>query len=109
MRVARSVINSPLVKTAIYGADPNWGRIIAATGKVQDIRIDPEKISVKVGDDYVEFQGAPMIFDKAKAIAHLKQDEVKLLVDLGRGSAAVTVWGCDLSEDYIRINATYTS
>lgn len=109
-RVAKSIVNSPLVKTAIFGADPNWGRVAMAIGKCAEQKdIDSEKVSIAFGDLYV-YRGGPV--DEAsldELTAYLKQPEVSIRVVLGTGSATARVWGCDLSYEYVRINGEYTT
>ncbi|MER0246806.1 bifunctional glutamate N-acetyltransferase/amino-acid acetyltransferase ArgJ [Streptomyces sp. HSW2009] len=108
-RVGKVVVNSPLVKTAVHGADPNWGRVAMAIGKCEDdLDIDPTKVTIRFGD--VETYPAPTTDETlAAATAHLKGDEVVLSVDLAIATGAFTVYGCDLTDGYIRINADYTT
>ena len=108
-RVAKSVVNSPLVKTAVYGADPNWGRVIAAVGKCFDRNIEPEKVTIRFGETEVFRQGTPLDCDLDALKSYLSQGEVRIDVDLGIGNAAARVWGCDLTEGYIKENAYYTT
>jgi glutamate N-acetyltransferase / amino-acid N-acetyltransferase len=109
-RVAKSIVNSPLVKTAIFGADPNWGRIAMAIGKCEEqTEIMPEKISISFGDLLV-YQGRPLGDDNLdKLEAYLHSPDVLVSVSLGLGDAQATVWGCDLSYEYVRINGEYTT
>jgi glutamate N-acetyltransferase/amino-acid N-acetyltransferase len=104
--VARSVINSNLVKTALYGEDPNWGRIIAAAGAV-GAGIDPENWSLYLGEKLWVDRGAIEVLSEAEAHHELENTFVNVRLDLGIGSASATGWGCDLSRDYVRINAHY--
>jgi glutamate N-acetyltransferase/amino-acid N-acetyltransferase len=108
-RVAKSVVNSPLVKTAVYGCDPNWGRVIMAVGKTFDPTIDPAKVTVRFGDTRVFRKGAPADCDLETVRKYLGQPEVTIGVDLGLGKSAARVWGCDLTEGYIKENAYYTT
>ena len=108
-RVAKSVANSPLVKTAVYGCDPNWGRVIMAVGKTFDPSIQPAKASIRFGDTYVFKKGAPVDCDLEALRGYLGQSEVAIGVELGIGRAAARVWGCDLTEGYIKENAYYTT
>jgi len=107
--VAMSIANSPLVKTAIAGADPNWGRIVMAVGKSCP-ETSPEKILVKIGEHPLTQNGAkhPEYVEK---IVHeyLKKSEVVIAVNLGIGSSSSIVWTCDLNEEYIKINKDYRS
>lgn len=107
--VAFAIANSPLVKTAIAGCDPNWGRIVMAVGKSCK-ETSPEKITVKIGDYFLAKDGAKHP-DYVEKLVHeyLKSSEVKISVNLGIGSKSATVWTCDLNEEYIKINKDYRS
>jgi glutamate N-acetyltransferase/amino-acid N-acetyltransferase len=109
-RIAKSIVNSPLVKTAVFGADPNWGRIAMAIGKCDEQNtIDPEKVSIAFGNLLV-YQGQAMGEDNlAQLQAYLQHDEIVIHVSLGLADAHATVWGCDLTPDYVRINGIYTT
>ena len=107
--VAKLVANSPLVKTAVYGCDPNWGRVIMAVGKSFDPSIDPAKVTIRFGATNVFKKGAPLDCDLEALRKYLAQSEVSLGVDLGIGKASARVWGCDLTEGYIKENAYYTT
>ena len=116
--VAKTVVGSPLVKTAVYGEDPNWGRVIAAAGRA-GVSFDPAQASVYIvsgetrcalakrgrilADDIV----GPEILKEAAGL--MRGDTVTFEVDLGVGSATATAWGCDLTENYIDINGRYTT
>jgi len=110
-RVAKAIVNSPLVKTAVHGADPNWGRIAMAIGKCSDdTDIDQERVVIRFGVDEVY----PSRVDEdglARLSEYLRGDEVLIDVDLGvtAGSGTAAVWGCDLTDGYVRINAEYTT
>ncbi|KOG90895.1 bifunctional glutamate N-acetyltransferase/amino-acid acetyltransferase ArgJ [Streptomyces varsoviensis] len=108
-RVGKTVVNSPLVKTAVHGADPNWGRVAMAIGKCEeDLDIDPSNVAIRFGE--VETYPAPATDEVlAAATAHLKGSEVVIAIDLGIASGEFTVYGCDLTDGYIRINADYTT
>jgi glutamate N-acetyltransferase / amino-acid N-acetyltransferase len=108
-RVAKSVVNSPLVKTAVYGCDPNWGRVIMAIGKTFEPSIDPAKVMIRFGDTHVFRKGGPVDCDLEALRRYLGQSEVSIAVDLGIGKASARVWGCDLTEGYIKENAYYTT
>ena len=108
-RVAKCVVNSPLVKTAVYGCDPNWGRVIMAVGKSFDPSIDPAKVTIRFGATNVFKKGSPVDCDLEALREYLGQPEVSIGVDLGIGKASVRVWGCDLTEGYIKENAYYTT
>ncbi|MDT0342175.1 bifunctional glutamate N-acetyltransferase/amino-acid acetyltransferase ArgJ [Streptomyces litchfieldiae] len=108
-RVAKSVVNSPLVKTAVHGADPNWGRVVMAIGKnVDDTDIEPDKVTVRFGALEV-YPAEPGDETLAELVAVMAADEVEIGVSLGLGEGESTVYGCDLSAGYIRINADYTT
>jgi glutamate N-acetyltransferase/amino-acid N-acetyltransferase len=107
--VAKSIVNSPLVKTAVYGCDPNWGRVIMAIGKTFDPAIDPAKVTIRFGDTTVFKKGAPVDCDLQGLRDYLGQSEVTISVDLGVGKTSARVWGCDLTEGYIKENAYYTT
>jgi glutamate N-acetyltransferase/amino-acid N-acetyltransferase len=108
-RVAKAIVNSPLVKTAVHGADPNWGRVAMAVGKCSDdTDIDPEVVVIRFGD----VEAYPAIPDAAgleDLRAVMSADHVEIEVDLGIAAGQATVYGCDLSADYVRINADYTT
>ncbi len=107
--VALTVANSLLVKTALFGNDPNWGRIAAAVGRAP-ARVRQETLVIRIGDFECYHHGEPVAFDKATAHEWLKaRKEVSLQIDLGLGIAEWTVWTCDLSEEYVRFNAEYTT
>jgi glutamate N-acetyltransferase/amino-acid N-acetyltransferase len=108
-RIAKSVVNSPLVKTAVYGCDPNWGRVIMAVGKSFDPTIEPAKVTIRFGDTNVFKKGSPVDCDLEALRKYLAQSEVVITVDLGIGKASARVWGCDLTEGYIKENAYYTT
>ena len=107
--VAFAIANSPLVKTAIAGCDPNWGRIVMAVGKSCK-ETSPEKIIVKIGDHQLTQNGAkhPNYVEKV-VHEYLKNSEVKISVNLGIGATSAIVWTCDLNEEYIKINKDYRS
>ena len=107
-RVAKSIVNSPLVKTAVHGADPNWGRVAMAVGKCNDADIDQENVVIRFGTQEVY----PQRVDEAglaQLSQYMKGDDVIIHVSLNTGNASATVWGCDLTDGYVRINADYTT
>jgi glutamate N-acetyltransferase / amino-acid N-acetyltransferase len=108
-RVAKSVVNSPLVKTAVYGCDPNWGRVIMAVGKTFDPSIEPSQVTICFGDNSVFKKGTPVDCDLEALRKYLGHSEVMISVDLGIGKASARAWGCDLTEGYIKENAYYTT
>ncbi|HET9362526.1 MAG TPA: bifunctional glutamate N-acetyltransferase/amino-acid acetyltransferase ArgJ [Vicinamibacterales bacterium] len=106
-RVARTIANSPLVKTAVHGADPNWGRIVAAAGRA-GVKFDMGRATVRVGGVLLFDHGLP--HDEAAPLAeeHMKGTDVRIDVSLGTGGRqAATIWTCDLSAEYVRINGAY--
>jgi glutamate N-acetyltransferase/amino-acid N-acetyltransferase len=107
--VAKSIVNSPLVKTAVHGADPNWGRVAMAVGKCSEYTdIDQEKVVIRFGTQEVY----PTRVDEsglAQLSQYMRGDDVTIHVSLQTGSATATVWGCDLTDGYVRINADYTT
>ncbi len=108
-RLAFAVANSPLVKTAIAGQDPNWGRIVAALGKAGE-PLDQAKLGIRIGGLLVAEKGArAAAYDEAATARHMKGQEIVIEIDLGLGRGAATVWTCDLTHAYIDINADYRS
>jgi glutamate N-acetyltransferase/amino-acid N-acetyltransferase len=109
---AKAVITSPLVKSAIFGRDPNWGRVVAAVG-YSGAEMEPDRVSLTFSSDH----SSVMLVEKGRIVStsegRLKEimgsDEVIISADLGMGSGCATAWGCDLSYDYVRINAEYTT
>ena len=105
---ARSVAQSSLVKTAIHGEDANWGRIAAAVG-YSGIAFDPAAMEIKIGDVVVLAPPYRAEFSEALAKATLSQTDVTITVDLHAGPGEATLWTCDLSKEYVHINASYRS
>jgi len=107
--VAKAIVNSPLVKTAVHGADPNWGRVAMAVGKCsQYTDIDQERVIIRFGSQ--EVYPSPVDDSGLDALsAYMRGDEVTIHVSLMTGEAEATVWGCDLTDGYVRINADYTT
>jgi glutamate N-acetyltransferase/amino-acid N-acetyltransferase len=108
-RIAKSLVNSPLVKTMVYGADPNVGRILMAVGKCFDCTIDRERTSAWINGHAVLTDGIRLDFDDATVRAALGAETVDLVVALGVGDAEATAYGCDLTQGYIEENAAYYS
>ncbi|KKI98134.1 bifunctional ornithine acetyltransferase/N-acetylglutamate synthase [Prochlorothrix hollandica] len=115
--IARTIAGSSLTKAAIFGNDPNWGRIAGAAGRA-GVHFDQGQLQVCLGDFVLMDQGQPLVFDRAAASAYLKaksegaylkDDTVLIRVSVGDGAGQGTAWGCDLSYDYVRINAEYTT
>jgi glutamate N-acetyltransferase/amino-acid N-acetyltransferase len=108
-RIAMSIANSPLVKTAIAGEDANWGRVVMAVGKAGE-PADRDRLSIRFGTTLVAEGGLAVEgYDEAPVAAHLKGAEIEIGVDLGLGEGSATVWTCDLTHGYISINADYRS
>jgi len=105
-RIARSIANSPLVKTAIAGEDANWGRILAAAG-YSGVKFNPDLVEVRIGDLQVAKRGRGVSFSEARAKEILSRRDIEITVRLHQGSGRARMWTCDLTEDYIRINADY--
>jgi glutamate N-acetyltransferase/amino-acid N-acetyltransferase len=111
-RVGDAIACSPLVKTAVHGGDPNWGRILAAAG-YSGAEVEPERTRLWFGGGDAAIQllerGLPAPFDRSRASALLREDPVLLRLDLGLGGGSATIWTCDLSAEYVSINADYTT
>jgi glutamate N-acetyltransferase / amino-acid N-acetyltransferase len=105
-KAAKAIANSPLVKTAIHGGDPNWGRLIAVAGRA-GVAFDLERAAVTIGGTVLFEAGRPHDERAPEAANYLKGTDLTVLVDLGVGRASSTVWTCDLSAEYVRINADY--
>ncbi|MBV8078338.1 MAG: bifunctional glutamate N-acetyltransferase/amino-acid acetyltransferase ArgJ [Planctomycetaceae bacterium] len=107
--IARAVADSPLVKTAIHGADPNWGRIVSAAGYA-GVPFEERELSLWLNDVPLYQAGAPVPFDAARVSAHLRaRRETLIRLVLTHGSAAIRFWTCDLTAEYVRLNADYTT
>jgi glutamate N-acetyltransferase/amino-acid N-acetyltransferase len=116
-QAARTIAGSALLKSAVFGRDPNWGRIAAAAGRA-GVPFDQADLRVQLGDFLLMEYGQPLPFDRpaasaymkqAAAGAYLKEDTVLISVSLGNGHGSGVAWGCDLSYDYVKINAEYTT
>lgn len=108
-RIALSIANSPLVKTAIAGEDANWGRVVMAVGKAGE-PADRDRLAIRFGNTQVAREGLPVEgYDETPVAAHLKGSEISIGVELGLGAGRATVWTCDLTHGYISINADYRS
>jgi len=105
-RIARAIANSPLVKTALAGSDPNWGRILCAAG-YSGARFDPAKVDIQVNDFYLCKRGLDAGFDEAAARKELDRKELTVRLDLHQGEGTARIWTCDFTRDYIDINASY--
>ena len=120
--IARTICGSSLVKCAIHGRDPNWGRIVAAAGRA-GVPFDPEAVALWLGDHQLMEAGQPLVFDRAAASQYMKDrangnylsadpasgDSVAIRLLVGAGAGSGMAWGCDLSDQYVRINADYTT
>ena len=108
-KIARSIADSPLVKTAIGASDPNWGRIIMAIGKAKE-KINPKKISLKIGSNTIIKNGEiSRSYSESRTKKYMKGKDIFLDINLGLGNSFFQIWTCDLTEDYIKINADYRS
>jgi glutamate N-acetyltransferase/amino-acid N-acetyltransferase len=108
-RIAMNIANSPLVKTALAGQDPNWGRIVMAVGKAGE-RADRDKLWIHFGDIVVAQNGAVHAgYQEAQGAAYFQRSELDITVGVGIGKASFTVWTCDMGHEYVRINADYRS
>lgn len=116
-QIAKTIVGSSLVKSAIFGRDPNWGRIAAAAGRA-GVPFEQESLRIQLGDMLLMENGQPLTFDRAAASNYLKQaaagdylktDTVLISVSVGHGTGTGKAWGCDLSYDYVKINAEYTT
>ena len=107
-KAARGVTLSPLVKTAVHGEDPNWGRILARLGADQIPSEQLDKMTLKLQGVLLFEKGQPVNFDRAEVKALLKQAVVKVEIDLKSGKQTATAWGCDLSRKYVDINTEYS-
>ncbi|KAA8998034.1 bifunctional glutamate N-acetyltransferase/amino-acid acetyltransferase ArgJ [Paenibacillus spiritus] len=104
--IAKTIVGSSLVKSAVFGADANWGRIIAAAGRA-GVPMSTDRVDIALGGIEVLKGSRPVAFDEAAALAYLQGDTVEITVKLADGEGEATAWGCDLTYDYVRINAAY--
>lgn len=105
-RIARSIANSPLVKTALAGEDANWGRILCAAG-YSGVQFDPDRVGIKIGELDVCRNGTGLNFDETRAKEILARRDIRITLNLNAGSSCATMWTCDLTKEYIHINADY--
>jgi len=105
---ARTIVSSPLVKAAIHGSDPNWGRVIAAAGR-SGAEVVESKIDLEIGGTCLVGNGVALPFHREEVVSILNKNEVRIVLNLNIGTAAATAWGCDLSEEYVTINSQYTT
>lgn len=104
--IAKTVIGSSLVKSAAFGADANWGRIIAAIGRAGQ-PLNTETVDIRIGDIMTLKQSQPVPFDDDQATEYMKGELIQIFIDLHNGEGQATAWGCDLTYEYVRINAAY--
>ena len=108
-RVAKTIADSALVKTAIFGADPNWGRFVSAAG-YSGVEFEEEHLSLWLGDMLLYHHGVPQPFDAGTASAYLKRERhVHLRLRFTLGAGRCTFWTCDLTYEYVKLNADYTT
>ncbi|MCB0322342.1 MAG: bifunctional glutamate N-acetyltransferase/amino-acid acetyltransferase ArgJ, partial [Bdellovibrionales bacterium] len=107
-RIALNIVNSPLVKTAVHGGDPNWGRIAMAVGKDPSVTVDPDRVDLFFGNEQVFRQGAPLPQARERVRKELAGPEVIITADLNLGAADAVAWGCDLTKRYVDINVDYS-
>jgi glutamate N-acetyltransferase/amino-acid N-acetyltransferase len=106
-KIAKTVAESSLVKTAIAGADPNWGRVVSAAGYAE-VPFDPAKVQLHVNGHLLYQQGTPVAFDGAAVSASIRgQRETRIVLHFGEGTASTTFWTTDLTAEYVRLNADY--
>jgi glutamate N-acetyltransferase/amino-acid N-acetyltransferase len=105
---ARTIVSSSLVKAAVHGSDPNWGRVVAAAGR-SGVELVTDSLELEIGGFRVVNGGEPVLYDKDKVVKHMDGQEVFMKLDLHIGSGKATAWGCDLSEEYVTINSDYTT
>jgi glutamate N-acetyltransferase/amino-acid N-acetyltransferase len=106
-RIAKNVVNSPLVKTAIHGADPNWGRVLAAAGKDPSAKVDPTKVDLTFAGASVMKRGKIVPHDRSKIRKLMGVRDISIQLHLNIGKAEATAWGCDLTHGYVDINVSY--
>ena len=107
-QAARTIVSSPLWKTAVYGRDPNWGRVVAALGR-SGAEVEETRLDVRIGEILVLKGGMPQPYDESDVVWVMERDEVPVTLELNLGTASATAWGCDLTEKYVMINSQYTT
>ena len=105
-KVAKSIVGSSLVKTMVYGSDPNWGRVMMAIGK-SEMQLDPDKIDIIIGPYPLLIKSQPTDYVEQELQAYLQNEKVVMTINLNIGDGTGKAWGCDLTYDYVRINASY--
>jgi glutamate N-acetyltransferase / amino-acid N-acetyltransferase len=106
--IAKTVGESPLVKTAVHGEDPNWGRVLAAVGRAPEIKCNQAKIDIQFAGTTVFSGGAPTIFDRDAVHQAMAADTIVIVIDMNLGKGSATAWGCDLTRGYVDINVAYS-
>ena len=106
--IAKAVASSSLVKTAVHGSDPNWGRIMAAAGRSGGEIIE-SRISLSINDVAIMQDGKPIPFYKDSVVELMKGNEISFTINLNNGESGAVAWGCELTEEYVRFNSAYTS
>jgi glutamate N-acetyltransferase/amino-acid N-acetyltransferase len=107
-KIALNIVNSPLVKTAVHGCDPNWGRVLAAAGKDPAATVKPDRVDLTFAGAKVMRRGAIVKHDRARLRQLMSTAEVKIELGLNLGKGEATAWGCDLTRRYVDINVSYT-
>lgn len=107
-RVARTIVCSPLVKTAVHGSDPNWGRVITAAG-YSGVELDAGKLELEIGGIRLVKNGCPVSFNHTDVVRKLDAGEISVVLDINLGNVEAIAWGCDMSEEYVTINSEYTT
>ncbi|HEX3871912.1 MAG TPA: bifunctional ornithine acetyltransferase/N-acetylglutamate synthase, partial [Pirellulales bacterium] len=106
-QIAKTVAESPLVKTAIAGGDPNWGRIVSAAGYA-NIPFDPSRVSLRLNGTLLYEKGAPVAFEEADVSSSIRENrDTSIVLDFGSGDARIRFWTTDLTAEYVRLNADY--
>jgi glutamate N-acetyltransferase/amino-acid N-acetyltransferase len=105
---ARTIVSSSLVKAAVHGSDPNWGRVVAAAGR-SGVELITDKLELEIGNICLVSGGEPVPYDRDKVVKHMDEHEVLMKLGLNIGNGKATAWGCDLSEEYVTINSDYTT
>ena len=106
-QLALNIINSPLFKAAVHGADPNWGRVLAALGKNPALDVRPERVDLFFGSQQILSKGEILDYNVDAVRKILSRAEISIIVDLNLGDASARAWGCDLTKEYVEINTSY--
>ena len=105
--ISKNIVGSPLVKTAVTAASANWGRLVMAIGKEPNVKVNPNKLTISVGSVVLVRDGVPLDYDPKEAEKEMSSETVCITADLNLNSYEATAWGCDLTNEFIRINAEY--